>query len=178
MDLFPSFEHQPQCVFKYKASYVCVCLDACVRARMSEWLHAYTPLPVSLCCVHVRVFAHPCVFGVCMYVCVCMYVDLNNCVCVFVFVCVTAKSLTIVTMKIITAKAAGALTCLTSWKRMRRSCTLRCSWKRDADATRSFIKQNPFFLSESYLAPSLFNNPPLFNEFCYVHRGQRLGPNL
>lgn len=42
----------------------------------------------------------------------------------------------------------------------------------------SFIKLNQFFLSESSLAPSLFNNPPRFNEFCYVHRGQRLGANL
>lgn len=41
-----------------------------------------------------------------------------------------------------------------------------------------FIKQNQFFLSEPSPAPSLFNNHPLFNEFCYVHRGQRRGANL
>lgn len=57
-----------------------------VRACMSGCLHAYTPFARVSVCVQMRVFAHPCVFGVCMYVC--MYVDLNNCVCVFVFVCV------------------------------------------------------------------------------------------
>lgn len=116
---------------------VCVCLDVCVHA-CSGWLHAYTPFARVSVCVHMAcVCPSMCVWCVCM--CVCMYVcglkQLRLCVCVCV--CATAKSLTIVTMKSITAKAAGALTCLTSWKRMRRSCTLRCSWKRDVDATRT-----------------------------------------
>lgn len=34
------------------------------------------------------------------------------------------------------------------------------------------------FSCQSSAAPSLFNNPSLFNEFCYVHRGQRRGANL
>lgn len=111
---------------------MCVC--RCVRACTSGWLHACTSCGCN---------SRPSVY---VSVCACLYVpyvilkQLRLCVCLFVcvFVCVRRpKSLTIVTMKTITAKAAGALTCLTSWRRMRRSCTLRCSWKRDVDATRT-----------------------------------------
>ena len=131
------------CVMR-KTSHLRVC--GWTGARVCVCVHVWV-----LACIHslrlsvfapVRVFAQSmCVWRVCM--CVSMYVCglkqlrlvcLCLCVCAFVWL---RKSLTIVTMKIITAKAAGALTCLTSWKRMRRSCTLRCSWKRDADATRT-----------------------------------------
>lgn len=111
-----------------------VCIWTCVCACMYVWggcmcTHSLTRV---FMCVHVGVLA----LSMCVWcVHVCMFVCGLNRVCSFV--CVTTKSLTIVTMKIITAKAAGALTCLTSWKRMRRNCTLRWSWKRDVDATRT-----------------------------------------
>lgn len=61
-----------------------------VCACMSGWLHAYTPLPVSLFVpLCVCVFVLPCVFGVCMYVClyVCGLKQLRLCVCVCVCDC-------------------------------------------------------------------------------------------
>lgn len=113
------------------SSHACAWTCVCVHGRLSGCMRTHSLTRVSTC-VHVGVLA----LSMCVWcVHVSMFVCGLNRVCSFV--CVTTKSLTIVTMKIITAKAAGALTCLTSWKRMRRNCTLRCSWKRDVDATRT-----------------------------------------
>lgn len=97
--------------------YVCACVCGCMCTL---------PLPIFVCVCSYNMYVHLCM-------CVCRLKQLRLvCFCGWVFVCV---SLTIVTVKIIRARAAVALTCLTSWKRMRRSCTLRCSWMKDADAT-------------------------------------------
>lgn len=50
---------------------------------MTEWLHAYTPLPVSLCVfMCVRSPIHVCLVCACMYVCGLKQLRLCVCVCV------------------------------------------------------------------------------------------------
>jgi len=62
----------PYCVpmcFQWTTSCVCVCVYVWTCVCMHVWvvacIHSCGCVPV---CVHMRVLAHPCVFGVCMHV--------------------------------------------------------------------------------------------------------------